>query len=87
MKTLRLLAFLCVVPGSAVMTFAAGPARPNIVFILADDIGETNNLADSQPEKVKELRAKLDELLKHAVPSGAAKVGDAAPKPRPRKQP
>jgi arylsulfatase A-like enzyme len=42
------------------------------LYNLADDIGETNNLADSRPEKVKELRAKLDELLKHAVPSGAA---------------
>jgi len=56
------------------------------LYNLANDIGEKNNLADSQPEKAKELRAKLDELLKNAVPSGATKAGNAATTPKRRKQ-
>lgn len=40
------------------------------LYNLKDDIGERKNLAASQPEKVKELRAALDELLKGAAPPG-----------------
>ena len=40
------------------------------LYNLADDIGESKNLAASQPEKVKELRARLDAFLKGAVPPG-----------------
>lgn len=49
------------------------------LYNLKDDIGEHKNLAATQPEKVKELRAALEALLKDAVPSGADKT--AAPKP------
>lgn len=49
------------------------------LYNLAADIGEKNNLAASNPEKVKELRARLDDWLKSAVASGATaapSVGD-----------
>ncbi len=40
------------------------------LYNLSDDIGEKNNLAAAQPEKVKELRARLESLLKNAAPPG-----------------
>ena len=46
------------------------------LYNLASDIGERNNLAAQHPEKVEELRAKLDLLLKEAVPCG--QVEDAS---------
>jgi arylsulfatase A-like enzyme len=56
------------------------------LYNLADDPGETQNLAASQGEKVKELRARLNTWLAAAVPSGerAAQSG-AAPGGRTRK--
>lgn len=36
---------------------AAGRDRPNIVVILADDVGEAKNLAAEHPERVRDLRA------------------------------
>ncbi|MBI5396711.1 MAG: arylsulfatase [Verrucomicrobia bacterium] len=44
------------------------------LYNLADDIGETKNLAAAQPEKAKELREKLEALLKDAVPPGNANL-------------
>jgi arylsulfatase A-like enzyme len=41
------------------------------LYNLAQDIGETNNLADSQPEKVKELSAKLKGWLERTKMSKA----------------
>lgn len=35
---------------------------PNIVFVLTDDIGETNDLSDQYPEKVSKLRNLLKEV-------------------------
>ncbi len=55
------------------------------LYNLADDIAEKKNLADSQPEKAKELRAKLDALLKDAVPSGVVQADTASAAKR-RKQ-
>lgn len=40
------------------------------LYDLATDIGEKNNLAAAQPEKVKEMRERLDALIKDAVPAG-----------------
>jgi arylsulfatase A-like enzyme len=40
------------------------------LYNLADDVSESKNLAASQPEKVKQLRARLHQFLKNAVPSG-----------------
>jgi arylsulfatase A-like enzyme len=50
------------------------------LYNLAEDISEKNNLATSNPEKVKELNTRLDELLKDAVPPGAPSPGKAAKK-------
>jgi len=44
------------------------------LYNLANDIGEKKNLAAEQPDKVKELEAKLAPWLKSAVPSGAPKA-------------
>ena len=38
------------------------------LFNLADDPYEKNDLAETQPEKLKELRARYDALAKQAVP-------------------
>lgn len=40
------------------------------LYNLAIDIGEKNNLAESNPEKLAELKEVLQRLLKDAVPSG-----------------
>lgn len=57
------------------------------LYNLANDIGEKNNLASAKPEKAKELKARLDELLKGAVPPGdAAADAPAAEKPRRQKR-
>jgi arylsulfatase A-like enzyme len=44
--------------------------EPLALYDLAKDPGETTNLAGSEPERVATMRAKLDELLKDAVPPG-----------------
>lgn len=47
------------------------PAAPvHQLFHLAKDIGEKQNVADAHPEKLAELKQKLQELLKDAVPPG-----------------
>jgi hypothetical protein len=40
------------------------------LYNLANDIAEKNNLAKTQPEKLAEMRARLDALLQDAVPAG-----------------
>ena len=55
---------------------AGGKAKDaDQLYNLADDLGETRNLATAQPEKFKELRAKYDEMMKTAVQSGAVSGG------------
>lgn len=50
------------------------------LYHLKDDLGESKNLAESQPQKVAELKKLLDKLLENAVPSGEpnadAKAGE-----------
>ena len=41
------------------------------LYNLAEDVGERQNLAAEQPERVAELRAKLDAFLKDAVTPGS----------------
>lgn len=41
------------------------------LYNLATDIGEATNLAEKEPERVANMKAVLDALLKDAVPSGA----------------
>lgn len=48
------------------------------LFNLASDLGEKENLADKQPEKVRELRAQLDELYRNAAPPGGEDGAPAA---------
>lgn len=48
------------------------------LYNLADDLGEKHDLAKSHPEKVKELRARLDALMKDAVPPGGGSAANAA---------
>lgn len=40
------------------------------LYNLADDISESKNLVDAQPEKVKAMRIRLDAMLKNAVSPG-----------------
>jgi hypothetical protein len=52
-------------------------AAPIELYNLTSDIGETTNLADKEPDRVATMSARLGELLKDAVPSGAP-VGNEA---------
>ncbi len=45
------------------------------LYNLAEDIGETRNLAAEQPSKLKELRASYDAMMKTAAPSGVVAGG------------
>jgi hypothetical protein len=38
------------------------------LFDLKSDPGEAKNLADQEPERVKTMRARLDEFLRDAAP-------------------
>ena len=50
------------------------------LFQLSADPYETTNLAETQPEKVKELRARLDEFAQQAVqPKIKPKPSDFVP--------
>jgi arylsulfatase A-like enzyme len=40
------------------------------LYNLANDLGEHHDLAKANPDKVKELRARLDAMMKDAVPPG-----------------
>jgi arylsulfatase A-like enzyme len=42
-------------------------AEPGLLFDLANDPGETNNLADKQPEKLQELHSNLQKLRSQSV--------------------
>ena len=55
------------------------------LYNLANDIGESRNLASEMPEKVKELQARLDQLLKDAVLCGQIGDADGASKNRRKK--
>ena len=44
------------------------------LYNLAGDIGETNNLAVSNPEKLQEMKEILQRLLKDAVPNGGTRA-------------
>jgi arylsulfatase A-like enzyme len=49
---------------------AVKESEPLALYDLAKDPGETTNLAGTEPERVATMRAKLDELLKDALPRG-----------------
>lgn len=50
----------------------AGDAPRVELFNLTEDLSEKNNLAEKHPEKVKELRARLQAFAKQAVPPKSA---------------
>jgi arylsulfatase A-like enzyme len=52
---------------------AAGKYEPVALYNLAEDPSESKNLAATQLDRVKAMRARLAELLKDAVPSGVKK--------------
>ena len=55
---------------------AGGKAKgTDQLYNLAKDLGETRDLAAAEPEKLKELRAKYDEMMKTAVPPGEVAGG------------
>jgi arylsulfatase A-like enzyme len=58
-----------------------GPTAPVELFHISDDPNEKTNLADKNPEKVAELRARYDALAAQAVPP------KARPKPADFKSP
>ncbi len=45
------------------------------LYNLAEDLGETKDLAAEKPEKLRELRARYDEMMKSAVPAGEVPGG------------
>ncbi len=45
------------------------------LYNLADDLGEKKNLATEKPDKLKELRARYDAMMKTAVPTGEVAGG------------
>jgi arylsulfatase A-like enzyme len=57
------------------------------LYNLADDVGEAKNLAAERPEKVRELRARLDSWLTTAVPSGQSRADANAAAPKKRQKP
>lgn len=53
----------------------AKATEPDQLYHLAEDLGETHDLAAEMPGKLKELRAKYDEMMKSAVPPGEVAGG------------
>ena len=56
------------------------------LYNLATDIGEKTNLAGQESDRVATMRAKLDELLKDAVPEGQLGKEPAAPQKKKKKK-
>jgi hypothetical protein len=55
------------------------PATPVLLFNLAEDIGETKNLAAENPELVKEMREQLEKLIRDGRSTpGAPQKNDVA---------
>ena len=49
---------------------AAAMKEPLALYNLANDVGETTNLAEKEPGRFSDLKARLAEFLKDAVPPG-----------------
>jgi arylsulfatase A-like enzyme len=64
----------------------AGPQGRAELFNLVDDPGERRDLAVQEPEKYRELAAKLAAALAGAVPTGAKAPPDKAPR-KPQRRP
>jgi arylsulfatase A-like enzyme len=53
------------------------------LYNLAEDIGESKNLAAAQPQRVREMRTRLEAFLKDAVPPGQGGTEQKAPAQKP----
>jgi arylsulfatase A-like enzyme/dienelactone hydrolase len=53
------------------------------LYNLAEDIGESRNLAAAEPQRVKEMRDRLGAFLKDAVPPGQGATAQKAPAQKP----
>jgi arylsulfatase A-like enzyme len=79
-------------PGSGGWGSGGDQSQPVQLYNLAEDLGETNNLAASMPAKVAEMRSLLEKLIVEGRSTpGAAQQNDVevvrypraeAPKPR-----
>ena len=67
-------------PGAG-QALPAGTAKVEL-YNLVDDIGESKNLAASQPQRARQMRTRLEAFLKDAVPPGQE---DTTPKASPQK--
>jgi hypothetical protein len=63
-----------------------GVATEAKLYNLANDIGETNNLIDKEPEKAKMLRAAWDKWNESNVPAAWGMDGTKSKKTKGRKQ-
>lgn len=68
-----------VVSGDFKLLRGYGPGATDELYNLREDIGETKNLAETRPDKVKELNALIDVFFKD--------TGALAPKPNPNYKP
>jgi len=56
------------------------------LYNLAEDISESKDLAGTQPEKVKQMRTRLEAFLKNAAPPGQVGAAPKAPTQKARRQ-
>ena len=71
-------------PGSAALRMGdwklVHSEKNDELYNLSTDLGEAKDLASSQPDKLKELQAKLTALMKDAAPAGGGDdTGETAP--------
>jgi arylsulfatase A len=80
-------------PGSGGWGKGGDPSQPVQLYNLADDLGETTNLAAAMPEKVAGMKALLEKLITDGRSTpGAPQANDVAvvryPRPAaPKKKP
>jgi arylsulfatase A-like enzyme len=66
-------------PGSGGWSKADDDSQPVQLYNLAEDIGETKNLAAAQPERVAQMKALLEKLITDGrTTPGAAQKNDVA---------
>ena len=75
-------AFLLLLAATGIAAAADNPPNPaakvNIVFILADDAGETKNVASEHPDVVQNLTALLEKAVSEGrTTSGPKQANDA----------
>ena len=56
-----------------VFLISPAPAKPNLLIVCANDLGETTNLAAAQPEKLAGMQALLERLIVQGRSTPAAR--------------